>query len=186
MPENADMNLSDSPMLRRQWMWGVGLAAAAAGAGLAWWRLQPGAAPSQAVQDFWQQRFARPDGGELALADFRGRPLLVNFWATWCPPCVEELPMIDAFARQHAAKGVQVLALAIDQPSSVRRFLERQPLSFPVGLAGLQGTEWAKSLGNLNGGLPFSVFFDKDAAIYRQKLGQLAQSDLDDWLLALR
>ncbi len=115
------------------------------------------------------------------MAAFRGKPLLVNFWATWCPPCIEELPMIDAFWREHEGKGMQVLALAIDQPSAVRRFLERQPLSFPVGLAGLAGTELAKSLGNTASGLPFSVFFAKDGSIYLQKLGQLKQSDLDGW-----
>jgi len=92
--------------------------------------------------------------------------------------------MIDAFWREHASKGIQVLALAIDQPSSVRRFLAHQPLSFPVGLAGMEGTGLAKSLGNLNGGLPFSVFFEADGDIYRQKLGQLSRADLDGWLAA--
>ncbi len=92
--------------------------------------------------------------------------------------------MIEAFWRENAAKGIQVLALAIDQPSAVRRFLERQPLSFAVGLAGLQGTELARSLGNVNGGLPFSVFFNRDASIYKQKLGQLTRQDLEDGLLS--
>ncbi len=178
------MNTAENPSIRRRWMLGAGLAAAAAGAGVAWWRMRPGESAPEAQDGFWAQRFEQPQGGELALASLRGRPLLVNFWATWCPPCVEELPMIEAFWREHAAKGLQVLALAVDQPSSVRRFLERQPLSFPVGLAGLQGTELARSLGNLNGGLPFSVFFRKDASIYRQKLGQLSQNDLQDWLAA--
>ncbi len=165
-------------------MWGVGVTAAAAGAGVAWWRLQPGPAQPPAVQSFWQQRFERPGGEGLDVAAFRGKPLLVNFWATWCPPCVEELPMIESFWREHASKGIQVLALAIDQPSSVRRFLDRQPLTFPVGLAGLEGTGLAKSLGNANGGLPFSVFFKSDGGIYSQKLGQLTQMDLDGWLAA--
>jgi len=183
MPENHGMSSPTPSFLRRHWLLGTGLAAAAAGVGVAWWRLQPDAAQPQAVQDFWQMRLDRPEGGVLDVASFRGRPLLVNFWATWCPPCVEELPMIDAFFREHASKGIQVLALAIDQPSAVRRFLERQPLSFPVGLAGLQGTALARSLGNLNGGLPFSVFFGKDAGIYRQKLGQLSMQDLQDWVV---
>jgi hypothetical protein len=73
------------------------------------------------------------------------------------------------------------LALAIDQPSAVRKFLQRQPLGFPVGLAGLGGTELAKSLGNATGGLPFSVFFKADGSIWRQKLGQLNLDDLSGW-----
>jgi len=90
--------------------------------------------------------------------------------------------MIEAFWHQHAANGIQVLALAIDRPVAVQSFLQRQGLSMPVALAGAQGTSLTKSLGNLDGGLPFSVFFKADASIYRQKLGQLTQSDLDDWL----
>ena len=162
-------------------MLGVGLAAATAGAGLAMWRLRTQPVQPQASDEFWRQRFAQPSGGELAMASWRGRPLLVNFWATWCPPCIEELPMMEAFWREHASKGLQMVALAIDQPSAVRRFLERIPLSFPVGLAGLEGTQLAKSLGNASGGLPFSVFFDKDGGIYKQKLGQLQPADLDNW-----
>ena len=164
------MDKSEVSFLRRHWMLGVGLTAAAAGAGVAAWRLHPQTPASSGSHPFWSQRFEQPTGGELSVADFRGKPLLVNFWATWCPPCVEELPMIEAFWREHASKGLQVLALAIDQPSAVRRFLERQPLSFPVGLAGLSGTELAKSLGNTAGGLPFSVFFTKNGDFYLQKL----------------
>jgi len=175
------MDKPETSFLRRHWMLAAGLAAAAAGAGVGLWRLRPQAAAPEATHALWEQRFEQPGGGELAMAAFRGKPLLVNFWATWCPPCIEELPMIEAFWREHAAKGLQVVALAIDQPSSVRRFLERQPLSFPVGLAGLAGTELAKSLGNTAGGLPFSVFFAKNGGIYLQKLGQLKQNDLDAW-----
>jgi len=184
MPENTCMNSSETSFLRRHWMLGVGALAASAGAGVAWWRLQPGSSQPQAVQQFWQKRFDDPQGKPLEIASLRGKPLLLNFWATWCPPCVQELPLIEAFWRQNTANGVQVLALAIDQPSVVRTFVAKQGLSLPVALAGLEGTGLAKSLGNLHGGLPFSVFFRADASIYRQKLGQLAQTDLQDWLSA--
>ena len=112
--------------------------------------------------------------------------MLLNFWATWCPPCVEELPMIDAFWREHAAKGLQVVGLAIDQPSAVKRFLERQALGFPVGLAGLGGTELARSLGNETGSLPFSVFFAADGRVLAKKLGQLSREDLVGWFANAR
>jgi len=178
MPDNVAMNSVQEGSSRRRLVLGLGAASALAGAAFAWWRLRP--EPAE-VNAFWSQGFARPEGGEIAAASLRGRPLLLNFWATWCPPCVEELPMIDAFWRENSANGFQVLALAIDQPSAVRRFLERQPLAFPVGLAGLQGTALAASLGNVKGGLPFSVFFKADGSTWRQKLGQLTPQDLQDW-----
>jgi thiol-disulfide isomerase/thioredoxin len=115
------------------------------------------------------------------MASFQGKPLLLNFWATWCPPCIEELPLIDAFWRKNTAIGHQVVALAIDQPSAVRKFLSKQALGFPVGLAGLEGTQLAKSLGNAVGGLPFTVFFKADGSIWRQKMGQLTSDDLMQW-----
>ena len=177
MNESTDVSVPG----RRHWLLAAGVTAAAAGAGLAWWRLQPHEPVSEAVQALWAQQFQTPTGEPLAMNAFRGRPLLINFWATWCPPCVEELPMIEAFWREHADKGLQVLGLAIDQPSAVKRFLERQPLGFPIGLAGLGGTELARSLGNATGSLPFSVFFAADGRVLAKKLGQLSREDLANW-----
>jgi hypothetical protein len=88
------------------------------------------------------------------MSSFRGKLLLVNFWATWCPPCVEELPLLDYFFQENRDKNIQVLGLAVDQPSKVRDWLQATPLHFPVGMAGMGGTELSKSLGNLAGSLP--------------------------------
>lgn len=178
------MKSESSALSRRSLFVAVGLASALAGGGVAWWRMRANAVDQAALDAFWAQRFERPEGGELAVSEWRGRPLLLNFWATWCPPCVEELPMIDAFWRENSSNGFQVLALAIDQPSSVKRFLGQQRLAFPVGLAGLQGPVLAASLGNPSGGLPFSVFFDANGGIWRQKLGRLVPKDLQEWRTA--
>lgn len=181
MKDNVPMNKTSVSTSRRHLIWGAGAAAAVAGVGVALRRFEPKEVPHAASHPVWSQQFESPSGEGLTLSAFQGKPLLLNFWATWCPPCVEELPMLDAFWRQQAANGQQVLALAIDQPSSVRRFLARQPLGFPVGLAGLGGTELAKSLGNAAGGLPFTVFFKADGSIWRQKMGQLTPEDLVQW-----
>jgi thiol-disulfide isomerase/thioredoxin len=106
---------------------------------------------------------------------------LVNFWATWCPPCVEELPLLDSFHQQQKDKGWQMLGIAVDQPSAVRQWLQRSPLSFPVLLAGLQGTEMSKSLGNRMGGLPFSLLFSAKGDVLERKLGQMHATDLQAW-----
>ncbi|HYW58618.1 MAG TPA: TlpA disulfide reductase family protein [Polaromonas sp.] len=176
-------------MKRRSLIYGgAAVGAGLAGAGLAWWRLQAseadvpsGAAGGSAQSDFWRLTFETPDGSPLALSRFASRPLLVNFWATWCPPCVEELPLIDAFYQEHKLKNWQVLGLAIDQPSAVRAWLQKKPLSFPVAMAGFQGTELSKSLGNLSGGLPFTVVFGASGQVLHRKSGKVSPDDLAQW-----
>lgn len=164
---------------------GAGLAAAAAGAGFAWQRLRPGPEPSgAALAALWTMSFDTPQGQTLAMNAMRGRPLLINFWATWCPPCVEELPLIEDFYRTNAPRKWQVVALAVDQPSAVRQFLARGPVSFPVGMAGLAGTELSRSLGNLSGGLPFTVVLGPEGDVRQRKMGRLTAAELAQWAAA--
>jgi thiol-disulfide isomerase/thioredoxin len=164
---------------------GVAGLAGALGAGWAWWRFQPHAVDDGVAEHWWTLRFDTPDGASLATAAWRGKPLLVNFWATWCPPCIEELPMLNAFYREQRVRGWTVVGVAIDQPSAVRRFVQRQPLDFPVLMGGLDGTDLSKALGNESGGLPFSVGFDATGRVGPRKLGQLKPEDLADWLKQL-
>ena len=168
---------------RRNWIiGGLGMAAGLAGALVAWQKFEPHAVMDEAVQNFWTQSFEKPEGGNLSMQAFQGKPLLINFWATWCPPCIEELPLIDAFYNQNKSKSLQVIGLAVDQPSMVRRYLTQKPLSFPVGLAGFNGTELGRTLGNAQSVLPFSVIFDAKGRLLAQKAGRLDQSDLEAWL----
>lgn len=167
---------------RRLLTGGVAAAALAAGAGWAWWRHRLAEPSSPALDGLWSQAFAAPGGqAEVRMQAFQGKPLLLNFWATWCPPCVEELPMLNQFYEAQRAKGWQVVGLAVDQDAAVQRFLQRTPLNFPVGIAGMSGTQLTRDLGNSAGGLPFTVVFGRQGNVQHRKMGQLLASDLQNW-----
>jgi thiol-disulfide isomerase/thioredoxin len=175
-------------MNRREWgLLGAGAAATVAGLGWQIWRGQAGLAPAgdDAPASLWAGRFERPEGGTLQMATLRGAPLVLNFWATWCPPCVREMPEIDRFARQFAARGVRVLGLAVDRPEAVRAFLARAPVSYTIGLAGFEGADLSRSLGNASGALPFTVVFDRRGRLVGRRLGQTSFAELSGWVQAL-
>ena len=165
-------------MNRRQWVYG-GVAAAAAAAGAVWSTRKPSALRSS--DEVWKQVLPQPAGGQLVIADLRGKPLLLNFWATWCPPCVKEMPLLDAFYQTHRARGWQVVGLAVDSPTPVRAFLERVPVSFPIGLAGMEGSELSRALGNPTGALPFTVVLNTKGDVVVQKLGSIEADELARW-----
>jgi thiol-disulfide isomerase/thioredoxin len=164
----------------------VGGLAAFGGASVAWWRRsQPSggavAGNDPTPADFWTLRLDRPEGGELVLATLRGKPLVLNFWATWCPPCLREMPALDRFHQTWGPKGWQVVGLAIDGPTPVRGFLAKTPVRFPIGLAGLDGTELVRTLGNPGGGLPFTVLIDAAGRVRQRKLGETSFDELAGW-----
>ena len=167
---------------RRRWlMAAVASAATLGGAGLAWRRYQPQALAPSAESVLWQLAFPGLDGKVFRMASLQGKPLLLNFWATWCPPCIEELPLLSSFYRENSAKGWQVLGLAVDQLEPVKRFLARSPVTFPVALAGLPGVEIGKSLGNVSGGLPFTAVLGSDGRVAYRKIGKVSSANLLTW-----
>jgi thiol-disulfide isomerase/thioredoxin len=170
-------------MKRRALFVGSGLAAAAAGLGLSWWQMEsarPGASDAQG-SDPWALRFARPEGGELEMAQLRGRPLVLNFWATWCPPCIREMPQLNRFAREFGPAGWQVVGLAAEPAEPVRRFLKTRPIEFPIGLGGAQALDLSRELGNPQGALPFTAVFDAAGRKVRQRLGETHFEELAEW-----
>jgi len=133
------------------------------------------------VADFWSLKWDTPAGGTVQMATFKGKPLLINFWATWCPPCVEELPLINAFYNANKASGWKVLALAVDKPASVDKFLRTMPLDVDIGLAAVSGSGLSRSLGNMTGALPFTVILGPDGQIAHRHLGKVSPMDLTAW-----
>ena len=165
-------------MRRRHWLATTSVAAGALAAG-AWWRARGD--DSAAEAPIWSASFAQPGGGQLEMARLRGKPLILNFWATWCEPCLREMPALDRFARDFAAKGWQVVGLAIDSQAKVQEFLRRTPVSFPIAIGETQGLSHARALGNTQGGLPFTVVFGADGRIRERRSGETRFEELVAW-----
>ncbi|MEI6760171.1 MAG: TlpA disulfide reductase family protein [Betaproteobacteria bacterium] len=176
---------SESGKTSRRWLLsGVAALAVIGGAAVAWRRQAPPAKPQTGdgqASGLWSLQLSTPQGSPLALAGLRGRPLLVNFWATWCPPCVDELPLLSSFYQQNQVKGWQVLGIAVDQTDAVNRFLARSPVSFTVAMAGMAGLELSRSLGNLSGGLPFTVVLTSAGEVAQRKMGRITEAELAAW-----
>jgi thiol-disulfide isomerase/thioredoxin len=164
---------------RRRWILAGAIAALAGGGGVAWRQRQE--SDAAATQGLWDRRLVQPDGAELAMGSLRGRPLVINFWATWCAPCIKEMPELDRFHREFGPRGWQVLGVAIDRREPVLEFLRLRPVSFPVALAALEGTELARQLGNPSGSLPFTVVVDAAGRLVQRKLGQTSFDELARW-----
>jgi len=171
--------------MRRRWLMGaVAGVAALGGTGLALKANSSKVSESSSAESaFWKLELAAPDGSVLRMASLRGKPLLLNFWATWCPPCVAELPSLSRFYQSNSDKGWQVLGVAVDQLTPVKRFLAKSPVAFPVVLAGMEGVEISRTLGNLSGGLPFSVVLGSDGVVAHRKMGQVSPDDLRAWMV---
>ncbi len=161
----------------------AGLCAATglAGLGFALWRDGAGRSKNPAVDALWDLKLELPQGGELAFKTLRGKPLVLNFWATWCPPCIEELPLLDAFYRENSLKGWQMVGIAVDNAKAVNQFLAKSPLAFMTPLAGLQGVDLSKSMGNLSGGLPFTVVLNTTGDVAVTHMGKLSADQIQQF-----
>ncbi len=188
-PESQDTSTNTNPtppVQRRGLMVGAAMFAVAAGAGVSWWHRSANPAEAtgpvaEPVPGFWSLQWESPSGSVLAAQSLQGKPLLLNFWATWCPPCVEELPLLNRFFLAQKATGWQVVGLAIDKKSAVAPFLQKNPLDFPVALAGLEGAELGRSMGNLTGSLPFTVVIGGNGNVLHRKMGRVSPEDLRAW-----
>lgn len=122
------------------------------------------------------------DGGPRSLPDdFAGRPLLVNFWASWCGPCIEEMPELDRYAREQGGNGVQVLGIALDDAEAVRDFLQRIPVQYAIALDSPGPADSSVRLGNPRGVLPYTVLVSADGRLLKQKIGPFAHGEIDGW-----
>lgn len=176
-------------MLKKNYLVYAAIAIVCAGAG-AWASLHQSAkapAPSNAapgashgaaaagspVAALFQQQMKDGKGVQQALAQWQGKALVVNFWATWCGPCVEEMPELSALQGEQTGKNLQIIGIGIDSPSNIAEFAEKHKIAYPVYVGGMDGTNLSRQLGNAHGGLPFTVLIGADGQVKKTYLGRL-------------
>ncbi len=167
---------------RSGYAWALVLAAAIAlAAGVLWRQLAVDATPDARPRDgstLLALALPDPAGKEQPLGQWKGKVLIVNFWATWCEPCREEMPRFMKLQDEYGDQGLQFVGIAIDQPDKVRAFAQELGLNYPTLVGGYGAIELSKALGNQLGALPFTVVLDRAGSVSHTQLGPLKDEQL--------
>jgi thiol-disulfide isomerase/thioredoxin len=141
--------------------------------------LNPVTKPAEAdVEAVFEARLPAIGGNLQPLGQWRGRVLVVNFWATWCPPCLEEIPEFVRLQARLQAKGLQFVGIAIDDVDKVRAFAQAHGINYPILVGDLQAMELARLAGNTRGGLPYTLVIDRQGRVGSQHYGGLTEATL--------
>jgi thiol-disulfide isomerase/thioredoxin len=133
----------------------------------------PQIAKNGAVQQLTALSLTDSQGKPQKLSQWQGKFLLVNFWATWCAPCVEEMPELSELQKDLIKSNIQLIGLGIDSPSNISEFAQKYQISYPLFAAGVVGTDLSRQMGNQAGGLPFTVLISPDGNVLKSYLGRL-------------
>jgi thiol-disulfide isomerase/thioredoxin len=125
-----------------------------------------------------------PDSGgkPRQLAEWNGKLILLNFWATWCGPCREEMPLLDRLHQAHSGRGLEVVGIAMDDPGAVRSYLAQSPVLYPILISNNQLQDPSLLFGDTRGVLPFSVLIGRDGRVLAQRAGGFSERGLEHWL----
>ncbi|WP_211460743.1 TlpA family protein disulfide reductase [Collimonas silvisoli] len=148
-------------------------------------RHAPASPESLAVANLLTQDMPDASGKTSSLAQWKGKPLLVNFWATWCAPCVEEMPELNALQTEVAAKNIQIVGIGIDSADNIAKFAGKYKISYPLYVAGTGATALLRQFGNQSGGLPFTVLVGSDGQVKKMYLGSIKFNELRKDLASL-
>ena len=167
-------------MNRRQWIiiGGISLLALLGGVLTSQWISKTGLASEPLVKAFFANPWQTPDGKPADTAEWQGKILVVNFWASWCPPCIEEMPTLDLLQQEYLQQNVLFVGIGIDSPSNIREFLKSTPVSYAIVIGGLEGSNLSKQMGNTQGALPYTVIIDSKGKSTYTKLGKISEDEL--------
>ena len=167
-------------MNRRQWIIivGISLLALLSGVLTSQWIYKTGLANDPAVKAFMANSWQSPDGKPIDTEKWQGKVLVVNFWASWCPPCVEEMPTLDKLQQEFLQQNVLFVGIGIDSPSNIREFLSNTPVSYPIVIGGMEGSNLSKQLGNSQGALPYTIIINAKGKATYSKLGKISEDDI--------
>ena len=171
----------------REWALIVLVAIAAAAGGYAYntWRSAPAAAESEALAALTSTTLQDLENRPQAIGQWRGKVLVVNFWATWCAPCREEIPLFVKLQEKYGDRGLQFVGIAIDQPEKVKPFAAELGMNFPVLLGRLDSIELSRRLGNRAGVLPFTIVIDRSGEVASTEVGTVKENRIEPLLQKL-
>lgn len=172
-------------MNRRTVLLAAGVAVVAGLAGMLTARLvnDPGRQLAPATRPPADFTLPDPDGRSRRLSEWRGRHVLINFWASWCPPCRHELPMLAASQRRHGSDRLQVLGISLDDPKTLKDFLAKTPLGFPTLMGEREAFGLMTAYGHARGSIPFSVLLGPDGQLLARKAGAFTEPELNALLM---
>lgn len=142
--------------------------------------------PSQSI-GIEREPFSLPDleGRLRAAAEWDGKVVALNFWASWCPPCLEEIPAFVSLQNQHQAAGLQFVGLALEPPATARRFAAERKMNYPVLTGAAEVIKLARAYGNHIGALPFTVFIDRAGRVASVHSGPLSREEAEELIVSL-
>jgi thiol-disulfide isomerase/thioredoxin len=137
----------------------------------------------KALEELSSHRFSDPTGQAVALSQWHGTPLLINFWATWCEPCREEVPELVRAQRTHG-KSLQVVGIGVDSPGKIGEFAKTYNVNYPMVVAGPEVIEITRRLGNTAGGLPYTLAIDASGHLQSRHLGGMSRERIEELVRA--
>lgn len=137
------------------------------------------------TQEFFAANLPNENGVDQALRQYKGKIIVLNFWATWCPPCREEMPELSQLHQEYQNKNVAVLGVAIDEQGLVKEFTQSTPVSYPLFAAENEGMALGNNLGNDKGVLPYTVIINTDGSVVKTYFGRISKSLLETTLSTL-